>query len=131
LNPVGRPLKYKWGGIRKALDRRRERRAAKKLYVSLSDGSITAQGLLGDFSENGLFISSIQDFAMSTEIAIEIFMPDRNNSFLRGVVRRKLELTDSHRKNGLGIELTRKDRRYIDFIASEELGEKTEQKITV
>jgi hypothetical protein len=128
LNPFGRDLKYKWGYIRKALNRRKEKRAVKKLYVSLSDGSISAQGLLGDFSENGLFICSIQDFAIGTEINIEIFMPDRNNSF---VVRRKLELTDSHRKNGLGIELTRKDRRYIDFIVLEELEDITEQKITV
>jgi Tfp pilus assembly protein PilZ len=103
------------------MEQRKENRRVKKLYVRLNDGSITAHGLLGDVSKNGLFISSIQDFAIGTEINIEIFMPDNNNSFLRGIIRRKIELADSHRKNGFGIELTKKDVRYMNFIISEEL----------
>jgi Tfp pilus assembly protein PilZ len=103
------------------MERRKENRTVKKLYVRLNADSKTTNGLLGDVSENGLFVNTIQDFPIGTEIRIEIFMPDRNNSFLRGIVRRRIELTDSRRKNGLGIELTKKDQRYIDFIVSEKL----------
>jgi Tfp pilus assembly protein PilZ len=101
------------------MERRKENRTVKKLYVRLNAGSITSGGLLGDVSENGLFISSIRDFAIGTEINIEIFMPDNNNSFLKGIVRRKVELSDSQRKKGLGIELTKKDVRYETLIISE------------
>ena len=93
------------------MERRKVNRTVKKLYVRLNVGSITSWGLLGDFSENGLFICSIRDFAIGTAINIEIFMPDNNNSSLKGIVRRKIELADFHRKNGLGIELTKKDMR--------------------
>ena len=101
------------------MEHRKENRTVRKLYVRLTAGSITAWGLLGDFSENGLLINSIRDFAVSTEINIEIFMPDNNNSFLKGILRRKIDLAHSYMKYGLGIELTKKDVRYTNFIISE------------
>ena len=45
---------------------------------------------------------------MGKAIDIELFMPDNNNSLLRGVIRRKIELPDSHRKYGLGIKKAKK-----------------------
>ena len=49
---------------------------------------------------------------------IEVFMPDNSNSLLKGVIRRKIELPDSHRKYGLGIEITEKDTVYLHFLRS-------------
>jgi CheY-like chemotaxis protein len=101
------------------MERRKENRTVKKLYVRLNSGSITCPGLLYDVSENGLFVSSIKAFPIGAELNIEIFMPDNNRSFLKGIVRRKLELFDSYRKNGLGIELTKRDERYTGLISSD------------
>ena len=87
-----------------------------KLYAKLSGDSFVSWGLLSDVSENGLFIKSNRDFTMGETIDIELFMPDNNNSLLKGVVRRKIELPDSHRKYGLGIELIGKDTVYRQFV---------------
>ena len=89
-----------------------------KLYCKLSAPSFVSWGLLTDVSENGLFIKSNRDFTTGEAIDIELFMPDNNNSLLRGVLRRKIELPDSHRKYGLGIELIEKDIVYRYFLRS-------------
>jgi hypothetical protein len=87
-----------------------------KLHTKLSADSFICWGLLIDFSENGLFIKSNRDFTMGKEIDIEVFMPDNNNSLLKGVIRRKIEMSDSQRKYGLGIALTEKDIVYQHFL---------------
>jgi hypothetical protein len=87
-----------------------------KLYTKLSGDSFVSWGLLTDVSENGLFIKSNRDFTMGEVIDIELFMPDNNNSLLKGVIRRKIELPESHRKYGLGIELIEKDMVYRHFL---------------
>jgi hypothetical protein len=89
-----------------------------KLYTRLSAGSLVSMGLLSDISENGLFIKSTRDFAMGEAIDIELFMPDNNNPILKGIIRRKIELPDSPRKYGLGIELIEKDMVYRYFLKS-------------
>ena len=92
------------------MERRKVNRTVKKLYVRLNVGSITSWGLLGDVSENGLFISSIRDFAIGTAINIEIFMADTTVSLLKGTVRRIIGLPESNRKVGIGVELIGKDK---------------------
>ena len=98
------------------MDKRKNERLSMKLYTKLSADSVVSWGLLSDVSENGLFISSNRDFTMGEAIDIELFMPDNNNSLLKGVIRRKLEMPDSHRKFGLGIELIEKDVIYRHFL---------------
>jgi hypothetical protein len=100
------------------MDKRQYERLSMKLYVKLSADSFVSWGLLSDVSENGIFIKSNRDFTMGEAIDIELFMPDNNNSLLRGVIRRKIELPDSHRKYGLGIELIEKDIVYRYFLRS-------------
>ena len=97
---------------------RKENRFEKQLYVVMRLESKMVRGLLNDCSENGLFIKCNQDFPIGTVIDIEIFMPDNNNSLVQGIVRRKIEMPESHRKYGLGIELIKKDIRYTIFLAS-------------
>ena len=98
--------------------KRKENRIEKQLYVVMRLESKMVRGLLNDCSENGLFIKCNQEFTIGTVIDIEIFMPDNNNSLLKGIVRRKIEMPESHRKYGLGIELIKKDIRYTIFLAS-------------
>ena len=100
------------------MDKRKDMRLSKQLYAKLSAESSVSWGLLSDVSENGLFIKSNRDFTMGEAIDIEIFMPDNNNSLLKGIIRRKIELPESHRKYGLGIELIKKDARYKTFLSS-------------
>jgi hypothetical protein len=100
------------------MDKRKEARLSMKLYTKLSTDSLVSVGLLSDVSENGLFIRSTRDFPMGEAIDIELFMPDNNNPILKGVIRRKIELPDSHRKYGLGIELIEKNMVYGYFLKS-------------
>jgi hypothetical protein len=98
--------------------KRKENRIEKQLYVVLRLESKMVRGLLNDFSENGLFIKCNQDFPIGTVIDIEIFMPDNINSLLKGIVKRKIEMPESHRKYGLGIELMEKDMVFRHFLRS-------------
>jgi hypothetical protein len=111
------------------MDKRKDMRLSMKLYCKLHATSFVSWGLLTDVSENGLFIQSNRDFTMGEAIDIELFMPDNNNSLLRGVIRRKIELPNSHRKYGLGIELIEKDIVYRFFLKS--LREKTKSPLQV
>ena len=100
------------------MDKRKNERHYMKLHTKLRADSFVSWGLLSDVSENGLFIRSNRDFTMGDAIDIEVFMPDNSNSLLKGVIRRKIELPDSHRKYGLGIEITEKDAVYLNFLRS-------------
>jgi Tfp pilus assembly protein PilZ len=107
------------------MDKRENERLSMKLHTKLSSNSLVSWGLLTDVSENGLFIKSNREFTMGEEVDIELFMPDNNNSLLKGVTRRKIELPESHRKYGLGIELIEKDMVYRYFLKSLKLQTKT------
>jgi hypothetical protein len=98
------------------MDKRKDMRLSMKLYSKLRAESGVSWGLLTDVSENGIFIKSNRDFTMGEAIDIELFMPDNTNALLKGVIRRKIELPDSHRKYGLGIELKEKDMVYRRFL---------------
>ena len=98
--------------------KRKEARFSKQLYVVLRLESKMVHGLVNDFSENGLFMKCNQDFPLGTVIDIEVFMPDNNNALLKGIVRRKIDMPESHRKCGLGIELIEKDIVYRHFLKS-------------
>ena len=94
------------------MDNRKDKRFDKQLYVKLKSGSLISWGKLSDISENGLFIGSNRGFMIGTAIDIEIFMPDNRISLLKGIVRRIIELPESARQFGIGVELTEKDTAY-------------------
>jgi hypothetical protein len=100
------------------VDKRKDERFSTKLYVKLSSGSLTSWGVLCDISENGLFIKSNRDFSTDALIDIEIFMPDKSISLLRGIVRRITQQPDLNRKFGIGIEIIEKDMIYKHFLKS-------------
>ncbi len=100
------------------MDKRKYRRFTARIHVKLSYQSIVSWGLLCDVSENGLFIKGDQDFAIDEVIDIEIFMPDNTSWLVTGIVRRRVELPESDRKRGLGVELIGKDTTYIHYLKS-------------
>jgi len=100
------------------MDKRKSERLSMKLHTKLSADSFVSWGLLSDVSENGLFIKSNRDFTIGEAIDIELFMPNNINSLLKGVITRKIELPETHRKYGLGIELVEKDIVYRHFLRS-------------
>ena len=73
---------------------------------------------MNDCSENGLLVKCNQDISIGAVVDIELFMPDKSTSLLKGVVRRKIDMPESNRKYGLGIELIKKDVRYSIFSVS-------------
>jgi hypothetical protein len=100
------------------MEQRKEHRISKQLYVQLRIEKKMFWGLLNDCSENGLFIKCNRDCPIDAVIDIEIFMPDKSTSVLKGIVRRRIEMPESNRKYGLGIELIKKDTRYTIYLAS-------------
>jgi Tfp pilus assembly protein PilZ len=102
--------------IENIMDKRNDKRFTTRLHVKLSSRSIISWGILCDVSENGLFIKANQDFPIGEVIDIEIFMPDNTSCLLTGTVRRRVELPESYRKFGIGVELIRKDATYKHFL---------------
>jgi hypothetical protein len=100
------------------MDKRRHKRFATRLHVKLSSRSMISWGILSDVSETGLFIKSNRDVAIGEIIDIEIFMQDNTSCLLNGIVRRRVELPESYRKHGLGVELTGKDAPHIHYLKS-------------
>jgi hypothetical protein len=98
------------------MNNRKNKRFTTQLHVKLNSGSLITWGILCDVSENGLFVKSNRDFIMDTAISIEIFMPDNTNSLVKGIVKRKIEMSESYRKHGLGIELIEKDASYQKYV---------------
>jgi len=98
------------------MDKSKGKRFTTQLHFKLNSNSKTAWGVLGDVSENGLFIKTNRDINLDSVINIEIFMIDNTNSRLMGIVTRKVDLTDTHRKYGLEIKLTQKDITYKLFL---------------
>ena len=100
------------------MDKRKDERLHMKLHVKLNSGTRVSWGILTDVSENGLFVKSNRDFAADTEINIEIVMQDNSTSLLKGIVKRKIDIPEEHRKYGLGIELTKKDHRFMNLLGT-------------
>jgi Tfp pilus assembly protein PilZ len=100
------------------MEQRKEPRVLKKLYVQLRSDKKVFWGLLKDLSENGIFVQCNRDIPIGAVIYIEIFMPDKSIAVSTGIVRRKMDMPESNRNFGLGIELTKKDVRYTTFLAS-------------
>jgi Tfp pilus assembly protein PilZ len=98
------------------MEQRKEHRFSKQLYVQLSTETKVFWGVLNDFSKNGLFVKCNQDFPIGAVIDIEIFMSDKSTSVLKGIVRRKIDMPESNRKHGLGIELIEKDAPYQQYV---------------
>lgn len=109
---------------------KRQPRFTKRLEVTFSSGGLSFRGILSNFSQNGVFIRTNRGFAPGTTVDIELMMPDNTISHLAGVVRRTIKTPLASMKNGMGIELVKKDEAYLNLIKSYSEERETETDIT-
>jgi hypothetical protein len=96
----------------------RHPRFTKRLEVTFRSGELSYRGILSNLSENGLFIKTSRGFAPETTLNIELVLPDNKISHLQGIVRRTIKTVVYPTKNGMGVELTKKDEKFIHFAKS-------------
>lgn len=94
---------------------KRTKRFTKRLEVTFRAGGIDFRGILSNISDNGIFIRTNRGFAPNTTLDIELVLPDNTVSHMKGIVRRTIK-TPLAMKNGMGIELTKKDAAFEKFV---------------
>ncbi len=107
-------------------EKRGFRRYTKRCEAEFAAGGVSNMGVASDFSINGLFLKTNHTFAADTVINISVHMPDGSMSSLQGKVRRAVKSStgrvtgtpSKEYKNGIGVELTRRDVHYLNFIRS-------------
>ena len=102
--------------MEKARGYKRTPRFTKRLEVAFSSGGLSFRGILSNISISGIFIRTNKGFAPGTTVDMELMLPDNTVSSLRGIVRRTIKTSLKTTGNGMGVELTRKDDRYENFI---------------
>ncbi|MEW6214769.1 MAG: PilZ domain-containing protein [Nitrospirota bacterium] len=100
------------------MHKRQHQRLTKRLETIFSSGDMSFTGISSNLSEGGLFIRSRHGFVPGSIIDIELLLPEGKVSFLKGRVKRTLKTPLSGLKNGMGIELIKKDVAYINFLRS-------------
>jgi len=95
---------------------KRTKRFTKRLEATFSSGELSYRGILSNVSVSGLFIRTSRGFAPGTTVDIEIMLPDNTISLLKGIVRRTIKNPVTTMDNGMGVELTRQDAKYQNFI---------------
>lgn len=95
---------------------KRNKRFTKRLEVTFSSGELSFRGISSNVSVSGLFIRTSRGFAPGTTLDIELMLPDNTVSLLKGIVRRTIKNPITAMKNGMGVELTRQDAKYQNFI---------------
>jgi hypothetical protein len=95
---------------------KRTKRFTKRLEATFSSGELSYRGILSNVSVSGLFIRTSRGFAPGTTVDIEIMLPDNTISLLKGIVRRTIKNPVTTMDNGMGVELTRQDVKYQNFI---------------
>ncbi|HMK48983.1 MAG TPA: PilZ domain-containing protein [Thermodesulfovibrionales bacterium] len=98
------------------MDKRRHPRFIRRLAAKFIVNNESYTGISSDFSENGLFIRTNRGCSANNHIDIELIMPDNSVSSLKGIVRRTKKTPIPSIKNGMGIEITERDRRFVDFL---------------
>jgi hypothetical protein len=91
-------------------------RFTKRLEVTFSSGGTSFKGILSNISQNGVFIRTNRGFAPGTTVDIQVVMPDNSISHLAGIVRRTVKTPLTAMKNGMGVELTKKDLLFTNFM---------------
>ena len=100
------------------MDKRRHPRFIKRLTATFFVDHQKSRGISSDLSESGLFIRTSRGLTVNTPLDIELLLPNDRVSFLKGVVRRTVRTPISAIKNGMGIEITQKDKIFTDFVKS-------------
>lgn len=99
------------------LVRRRHKRFNKTFKTIFRSEGKNFTGNLCNLSKSGIFISTRNCFPIGSIINIELILPDGNISLLKGEVKRVTKSKFIH-KNGMGIELIKKDSTYLNLLNS-------------
>ena len=87
---------------------RKHQRYLAKLMVKVKTPSFNTWGVLQDVSEGGLFLQTNKKIVTDTTVDMELVLPDKTISSVRGIVRRTEYITGSNREFGMGVNLSRK-----------------------
>jgi Tfp pilus assembly protein PilZ len=98
------------------IDTRKHKRYLAKLMVKVKTPSFSTWGVLRDVSEGGLFVQTKKKIATGTIIDMELVLPDKTISSVKGIVKRTMKIAGSNRECGMGIELIEKDTMYVNFV---------------
>lgn len=120
------PRKEEVGSSGNSRDKRLFRRFTVHCEAEFTAGDISNRGVASDFSISGLFLRTNHPLADDTVVDIVLHLPDRSVSSLQGKVKRAMKTSMGkvigrpikEYKNGMGIELTKKDVHYLNFIRS-------------
>ncbi|GEM_PF-1369048 len=124
--PVDEPRKEEVRSSENSRDKRSFRRFTRRCEAEFTAGDISSRGIASDFSINSLFLRTSHPFATDTVVDIVVHLPDKSVSSLQGKVKRAMKTClgkvmgapIKEYKNGMGIELTKKDVHYLNFIRS-------------
>lgn len=87
-----------------------------KLSVELRAGEHLFKGTTVRLSEKGFFVRSQQCFSVGLPIDIILYLKDDVPCNLKGVVKFSQSTALLKKDNGMGIELTEKDKKYEEFV---------------
>lgn len=101
------------------MSKRRYKRFTRRLEVEFSAGGQTYKGISSNISIGGMFIRTQHAFVRGTKIKIRLFLPDSEVALLEGVVRRAIKTPHYFIKNGMGVEITKTDQVFENFLSQE------------
>jgi hypothetical protein len=99
------------------MEKREHFRVSKSLVSQIIVDDTSLFAITGDLSLAGIFLRSKRCFPVNSSLTIQIVLPDNSISSLRGIVRRTIDASP-FMLNGMGIEITKKDSHYIQFVKS-------------
>ncbi len=97
------------------MNKRRHARHIKRLTARFYVAQESFAGISSDVSESGLFIRTNRGIPVDTPIDIEMFLPGKRVSFLKGIVRRTTR-TSVSTKNGMGVEIIERDQNFVHLL---------------
>lgn len=108
------------------INRRKHRRYIRRCEVEFISDGVTYRGIASDFSLNGLFIRTSYPLPPDTILDVTVHLPDGSTSQLTIRVIRAWRTTTGRVigsplktfKNGMGVEITKKDANFLHFIRS-------------
>jgi hypothetical protein len=108
------------------INRRKHKRYIRRCEVEFVSDGVTHRGIGSDFSLNGLFIRTNYPLTPDTVLDITVHLPNGSTSALtirvirawRTAVGRATGSPIKTFKNGMGVEITKKDINFLHFIRS-------------
>lgn len=100
--------------------KREHTRYVLKVPAEIRSGDVSINGTTVRLSEKGCFVRCQRNFKEGLPVEVVISLPDGNTCRLKGTVKysRNLNLGALKRDNGMGIEFSGTDPKYIAFVKS-------------